>query len=267
MNRCLSLEHDKSGSMQPLLVLQCENSLEGILTAIYEAFVQKKKMSSYKDGDISICIGEGQNMMLFATEMEVKTDLDKAYKTLNAVQKQISFLAYSQVISALCHFSPDRGDAVLGFLICGFAMGSAVTENYANPYVMRVMELARKANNESHNFCGFIRFHDMGRFLYGEVEPKCNVLPLIKEHFDDRYPNEHYVIYDKKRKYALVHKAFGESIFVSGEDWNVDMDGYRDAFEALWKGYFEHIAIEARKNPRCQNNLLPKWYRKNMLEF
>lgn len=255
MNRC------------PSLIMQCENSLEGILTAIYEAFVQKKKMSHFSDGDISISIGEGQNMVLFATEIRVETDLDKAYKTLDAVRRQISFHAYNWTISALCHFAPDRGDAVLGFLIRGFAMGNPVTEDYANPYVMRVMELARKTDNESHNYCGFIRFHDMGRFLYGEVEPKCNVLPLVKEHFDDRYPNEHYVIYDKKRKYALVHRAHGESIFVSGDEWNINLHGHQDAFEELWKSYFEHIAIEERKNPHCQNNLLPKWYRKNMVEF
>ena len=249
------------------LILRCEDSLEGILTAIYDAFVQKKRLPDFEDGDISISIGEGYNMTLFLEEIEVKTDLDKAYKTLNTVQRQISYYAYSQVLSALCHYAPERGNVVLGFLIHGFAKGSCVTEDYANPYVMRVMELARKANNESHNFCGFVRFHDMGRFLYGEVEPKCNVLPLVKEHFDDRYPNEHYVLYDKTRKYALVHKAFGESIFVSGEDWNVNLDGYQDGFESLWKGYFEHIAIEARRNPRCQNNLLPKWYRRNMVEF
>lgn len=253
--------------MEEKMIIQCEDSLEGILTAIYEAFVQKKKMPDFCDGNISIRIGEGVNRMLFSTEIEVKTDMDKAYKTLNAVQKQISYHAYKQIISALCHFAPDRGDAVLGFLIYGFAKGANVTEDYANPYVMRVMELARKANNESHNFCGFIRFHDMGRFLYGEVEPKCDVLPLIKEHFDDRFPNEHYVIYDKKRKYALVHKALQESIFVLGEDWNVNRKGHQDAFEELWKGYFAHIAIEARTNPRCQNNLLPKWYRKSMVEF
>ena len=249
------------------LILLCEDSLEGILSAVYEAFVQKKRMPSFRDGDISISIGEEYNQTLFSTELLVETDLDKAYKTLSAIQRQISFRAYRQVLSALCHFAPDRGDAVFGFLIRGFAMGSRVTEDYANPYVMRVMEFSRKADNEAHNFCGFLRFHDMGRFLYGEMEPKCNILPLIKDHFEDRYPNEHYMIFDQKRKYALLHRAYGESIFIKSEELQIHMEGYEDDFEKLWKGYFENIAIEARRNPRCQNTLLPKWYRKNMVEF
>lgn len=251
----------------PSLILQCEDSVEGILTAIYDAFVEKKKMPSYQDGDISIAIGENLNVNLFAKEVQVKTDLDKAQKTLSAIRSQISYLAYKNIVSALCHFALDRGDAVLGYLVKGFKMGAQVTDALADPYVMRVMELSRKVDNESHLFCGFVRFHDLGKFLYSEVEPKCNVLPQVMEHFEDRYPNEHYVIYDKCRKMALVHPAFSHSFFVYGDAWNVDLSQQQDYFENLWAKYFEHIAIKERKNPRHQNNLLPKWYRKTMVEF
>ena len=40
-----------------------------------------------------------------------------------------------------------------------------------------------------------------------------------------------------------------------------------DAFVGLWKGFFSHIGIHERKNPRCQRSMLPLWYRKNMTEF
>lgn len=251
----------------PSLILQCEDSLEGILTAIYDAFVEKNKMPEYHDGDISIEIGENHTMSLFAKQIQVVTDLDKAQKTLMSIQTKISYLAYKRVLSALCHFDTDRGNAVLGFLIKGFPMGARVTDALADPYVMRVMELSRKVDNESHLFCGFVRFFDLGKFLYSEIEPKCHVLPQIMEHFADRYPNEHYVIYDKKRKVALIHLAFGDSFFVSGDEWNIDLSTQEDYFERLWSQYFKTIAIEERYNPRCQNNLIPKWYRKNMVEF
>lgn len=251
----------------PSLILQCEDSLEGILTAIYDAFVEKNKMSEFQDGDISIVIGENHTMSLFARQLEVITDLDKAQKTLLSIQKKISYLAYKRVVSALCHYDPERGNAVLGFLIKGFPMGARVLEDMANSYVMRVIELSRKVDNESHLFCGFVRFFDLGKFLYSEIEPKCHVLPQIMEHFADRYPNEHYVIYDKKRHVALIHLAYGDSFFVTGDQWNIDLSQHEDYFERLWSQYFKTIAIKERNNPRCQNNLIPKWYRKNMVEF
>ena len=251
----------------PSLILQCEDSLEGILTAIYDAFVEKNKMTEYHDGDISIAIGENHTLSLFARQMEVTTDLNKAQKTLASIQNKISYLAYKRVLSALCHYDMDRANVVLGFLIKGFPMGPKVLEAMADPYVMRVMELSRKVDNESHLFCGFVRFYDLGKFLYSEIEPKCHVLPQIMDHFADRYPNEHYVIYDKKRRVALIHLAFGDSFFVSGDEWNIDMTQHEDYFERLWSQYFKTIAIEERYNPRCQNNLVPKWYRKHMVEF
>ena len=251
----------------PSLILQCEDSLEGILTAIYDAFVEKNKRQEYHDGDISIVIGNSHTMSLFAEEKEVVTDLDKAQKTLSSIQKKISFLAYKKVLSALCHYDLERANTVLGFLIKGFPMGPRVLEDMADPYVMRVIELARKVDNESHLFCGFVRFYDLGKFLYAEIEPKCHVLPQIMDHFADRFPNEHYVICDKKRGVALIHLAFGGSFFVSRDEWNIDLSQQEDYFERLWSQYFKTIAIEERYNPRCQNNLIPKWYRKHMVEF
>ncbi len=251
----------------PSLILQCEDSVEGILTAIYDAFVEKNKMFHFQDGDISIVIGENQDRFLFAEIIEVETDLNKAQKTLVSIQRKISYLAYKRVLSALCHYDSDRGNAVLGFLIKGFPMGAKVIDVLSDPYVMRIMELSRKVDNESHMFCGLVRFHDLGKFLYSEIEPKCNVLPQVLEHFEDRYPNENYVIYDKKKQIALVHPAFRQSFFVYGDKWNVDVNQYVDRFEELWKEYFVHIEIKERHNPHCQNNLLPKWYRKDMIEF
>ena len=156
---------------------------------------------------------------------------------------------------------------MLGFLVKGFPMGARVLEDMADPYVMRVIELSRKVDNESHMFLGLVRFFDLGKFMHAEIEPKCHVLPQIMEHFADRYPNEHYVIYDKKRHVALIHLAFGNSFFVSGDEWNIDLSQHEDYFERLWSQYFKTIAIEERYNPRCQNNLIPKWYRKHMPEF
>ena len=251
----------------PSLILQCEDSLEGILTAIYDAFVEKNKMEEFCEGDIAIAIGENHTLSLFARQIEVETDLDKAQKTLLSIQKKISFAAYKKVLSALCHYDAERGNVVFRFLLKGFKQGGSVLEVLADPNVMRLIELSRKVDNESHLFCGFVRFFDLGKFLYAEIEPKCHVLPQIMEHFSGRYPNEHYVIYDKKRRVALIHLAYGDSFFVAGDAWNIDLNQHEDYFERLWKQYFKTIAIEERYNPRCQNNLVPKWYRKHMIEF
>ena len=41
----------------------------------------------------------------------------------------------------------------------------------------------------------------------------------------------------------------------------------KDEYDDLWKIFFDTIGIDARYNPKCQQTLIPNWYRKNMPEF
>lgn len=44
-------------------------------------------------------------------------------------------------------------------------------------------------------------------------------------------------------------------------------EGEELQFRALWKRFYETVAIKERENPRCQNTFLPKRYRGTMTEF
>ena len=67
--------------MSEQIVLRCEDSLEGIFTALFDAFVCKNKMKAPYTDSISIAAGEGE-MTLFAREIEVQTDAQKVQKTV-----------------------------------------------------------------------------------------------------------------------------------------------------------------------------------------
>lgn len=263
--------------MSEQIVMCCEAHIEGILTAIYDAFVLKKQMTQPYEDNISIAIGDSYTPLLFAREIPITTDPHKAQKTVYAITHQLGFSVYHTIFHALCHYDEERATMVLGYLVRAFAKGSRISEYLTDPYVVRVMELSRKVGNEVQKMKGFLRFRDAGAFLFSQIEPKCDQLPLLQDHFEDRYPRENFVIYDAKREYAMVHPAGKEAFFVYGSQLErflgellgegKEMLHIRDDFEALWKQYFATMAIDARQNERCQNNLLPKWYRKNMLEF
>lgn len=265
--------------MSEQLVLKCEDSITGILTALFDAFVYKNNMPQPYEDSITIAIGDNCNAMLFAREIEVITNEEKAAKTVYAIQNKLGFSVYQTVFYALCHFDEDRATTVLGYLVRAFSKGSRIREYLADPYVVQVMELSRKVGNECQKLLGFTRFRDTGKFLLAEIEPKCDELPVMQEHFADRFPNENFIIFDKKRKYALVHPAFQSCFFVAGiEDGQRnetfsqafgegDVVMQKDSYEQLWRTYFSSMAIGERFNEKCQNTLLPKWYRKHMLEF
>ena len=245
------------------LILRCESSLDGIFTAIYDAFVYKNHIQEANEGwyddTITIEIGEGENYTLFAQIINIETDQRKVQKTVNYIKKRLGYGIYEMVFNALCHFSADRATIVLGFLVRAFKIGQRIIEHMADKYVMEVFELSRKVSNEADKIRGFIRF-----------TPKCDMIPVIMWHFSDRYPGENFVIYDENRQYAVVHPKYGDCFFISYDEYTRlenSIPDRIDGFEQLWRVYFENTDIKERFNPTCQRNLCPKWYRKNMLEF
>lgn len=258
--------------MKDKIYMVCDGTVDGIFTAIYDGFELKNRLygAAYED-NIGIMVSESYETDMFAEYIDTVTDYDKSYKTSSAIRKKIGDTAYRMVLEALSHYDSDRATVVFGFLVRGFRMGKAVTDMLGDRYVIDTMELSRKSSNEAARFIEFTRFKDMGGTLYGVIEPKCDVIPLIGEHFDERYPNENWIIYDRLRKKAAVHRRFEQWLIVSGNE----LDGEylekeyerHDEYEQLWKAFYDALYIRERKNEKCQNNLLPKWYRRHMTEF
>ena len=67
---------------------------------------------------------------------------------------------------------------------------------------------------------------------------------------------------------AAVHKHSMDIIYVEGQDMEKLTEHMQknDEYRQLWQIFFDTIGIEARKNPKCQQNHMPKWYRKYMTE-
>jgi probable DNA metabolism protein len=140
------------------------------------------------------------------------------------------------------------------------------------PAVMAIFELTRKVGNEAHFFREFIRFASLeDRVLVSHIEPKCNILTLIAPNFADRMPSENWMIIDDTRYLAIVHSADTPYYLtpLSQEEYEQlsKTRNQPDIFIDLWKDFFQTIAIEARKNYRCQRTMMPLWYRKNAVEF
>jgi probable DNA metabolism protein len=133
----------------------------------------------------------------------------------------------------------------------------------------------------------FIRFQKAkdGTYL-GVVSPDHNVLPLIIDHFQDRFNDQPWLIYDTKRHYGYYYEATPDS---SGKRENVIRVTFEDEsavpfnlangkldesvmssddqlLQDLWRTYFKAICIRERMNPRKQLNDMPRRYWKYMTE-
>lgn len=258
--------------MKPIRVYQCEDTPEGIFTAIYDA-----GMSGYGHDFIRIQAqtpGLHENIDLFSEYITVETNEEKAQKVLRSVKEKISIEVYKHIMRAVCSVEADKANVIYHYIVYGFALGKKVTKALQIPWVQRVFEINRRVANEVHRYREFIRFQEIQKnppVLLAVFEPQNYILALVTEHFADRLNPEYFVIYDKAHKEAAFHSA-GGNWFVHALDEEecrtLDaLEQQKEDYADLWKVFFEAICIQQRKNENLQRNMLPLRYRKHMTEF
>lgn len=255
--------------MENLYIYRCEDSVEGILTGIYDAWAS---IHRHEENRIEVCGKEWEETRLFAEYITVIPDAEKSEKVQRSVRLRISEEAYEMVMKAILSQDTEKGEVIYRFLLYAFREGARACRSYGNPWVMRLFEAVRNYDNESHHLKGFLRFDAQENgVLVARYAPKNNVLGDLMEHFSDRLNSESFLIFDEKRRIMGVHQK-DSAWFVyrlSPEEAKDFSDTYveEDSYGVLWRIFHRTIAIADRENPGLQRNNLPLRFRPYMTEF
>ena len=295
-----------------------DNTLDGLLTAVFDSFFRKQQ-------DVTL-LAEGEQLPLFADEPHrVVTDSAKAERVWKGLEKHLSREGLHMI--TISWLSEERAlNQPLFNMICkvfkphpltpsprgeGEAFGKegslntllSLERNASDEDVLAVRNTCRRVLHEQLRMKQFIRFQKAkdGTYL-AVVSPDHNVLPLVTSHFQDRFNDQPWLIYDAKRHYGYYYSLTpnpspkGEGNFKSegnfkGEGSNYKVvrvtfedeasvpfdlsNGKMDAdilsendqlFQDLWRTYFKAICIKERMNPKKQLSDMPRRYWKYMTE-
>ncbi|MBQ9119175.1 MAG: TIGR03915 family putative DNA repair protein [Lachnospiraceae bacterium] len=255
---------------KPIRVYQCENSIEGILSGIYQAW---SKAYGHKYIRLSVPdLEESANLEFFCEYFEVTPIPEQAEKVAGTIRNRISVKVYETMIHALLSNRPDKADAVYHMLVGAFRYGESILEHLAEPAVQAVFEMNRYVGNEAHLYNGFLRFEEsVNGVMLARFQPINDLLEVVTPHFENRFSRENFIIYDTGRQKAAFHRAGYP--FVVREVTEAEMQQFMHCserelqFQQFWQTFFETIAIAERENPKLQRNMMPLHYRKYMTEF
>jgi len=169
----------------------------------------------------------------------------------------------------LCYLSQmeNRELSILRFLRMGYKIGPTVTNMLADDVVRAVTNSAKNVQSEVHFFKMLLRFSEYNGALVATIEPKNFVLPMVSAHFCDRFPSEQFLIYDKSHKCAFVYQG-GKKDMIALEHLELPEVGEEEEmYRALWKRFYNTIAIEGRLNPKLRMGHMPKRYWAHLTEF
>lgn len=254
-----------------MLVYTFDHTMDGLLTAVFDAYALHQQPEQL--------IRQGEVLPLFCDELhQVVTADDKAGRVWAGLEKRLK-REVLRLISVSWLSEEKALDTPLFHYIYKVFGQAGIERNFADTDVLYVTNTARRVLHEQLRMKQFIRFQKAkdGTYL-AVVSPDNNVLPLITNHFQDRFGDQPWLIYDARRRYGfyydgetVIHITFayeGALPFdlTSGKLSDEVLSDDDKTFQELWRTYFKAICIRERLNPKKQRSDMPRRYWKYMTE-
>lgn len=242
------------------LIYRYDGSFDGFLTCVFTCYEQKEwplDIVSDRNPQDTLCPAR-----------TVDTDLVKASRVAAVLPQKLSREGAEWVYLGFLSCHPKRELLLLDFIRKGLREGPKIVRMLTDDTVNALSRAVYHLTHEAHLLSGFVRFSDSGGALTSTIEPKNNVLPILSNHFCTRYPGEYFLIYDKTNGLALLHEPEKPGSIIAADEIELPPpDDQELYFRALWKQFYNTIAIEGRYNPRCRMTQCPKRFWKHMTEL
>jgi len=236
-----------------------DGSFAGFLTCVFTAYANKEEPACF--------LGPEEGQAALWPERAVDTDQQKARRVYRSLDRSMGTQGKRLVTYGFLTCLPQRELCLWDFLKLGYERGPAVVRDLTDPRVSVLGKAVQHLTHEVHLLKGFTRFFDQDGALVGEIEPKNRVLPLLRPHFAARYPGETLVLYDRTHQEALFCQKGKWAIVPLDQFSLAPPEGGELDYRALWRRFYDTIAIEGRYNPKCRMTQMPKRYWGTMTEF
>jgi len=241
----------------------------GLLTAVFDAYSKKWNVSGF-----AVIDRESQSDF-FAEKAIVVTDEVKAQRVWLGLKKIIPKENCMQLYR--CYLSEIPGMELTIFSCIRFYFSGFDSPHlaYGNPDVLKISQTSKMVYREKHRMEAFVRFQRTADDLYyAGIEPDFNVIPLLNQHFAERYADQSWLIYDIRRKYGIYYdQEKVEEITLNFSNENGGKTAVKDVFhdsetlyQELWQNYFKNVNIPSRRNIKLHVQHVPKRYWKHLIE-
>jgi len=249
-----------------------DGTMNGLLTAVFDAFALHEQPQQL--------LMKGDALPLFCDHTyQVTTDGEKACRVWVGLEKRLPREAMKLISVSWLSELRELNQPLFLYICKVFRQGN-IARNFSDVDVLAVTNIARRVLHEQLRMKQFIRFQKAkdGTYL-AVVSPDHNVLPIIIDHFQDRFNDQPWLIYDAHRHYGYYYDGKAAPIRITFESeaavpfdltngkLDADILSNDDAlFQQLWRTYFKAICIKERMNPKKQLSDMPRRYWKYMTE-
>jgi probable DNA metabolism protein len=239
-------------------ILETDGSFEGLLTAVFRVYATRR----LPDGIMSA--GNGQRG-LFDNHTRIDTDPAIADRVWTGLKRHLGVRQRQRLFQAHLSGQADVETLILLRIVEAIPGCRGLAPAVDLSVGIRIHQLSQKVRREAHRMKGFIRFQRTGDGSYlALIAPRFDVLPLIRRHFEIRYADQDWMIYDTTRKYGLGYnrKKTREIRLESNAlaAFEREVDAQEQICKMLWRRYYDAATIRSRANPVLHRRQLPRRY-------
>ena len=253
---------EASSSSAGRRVFETDGSFEGLLSAIFKAYTDPVPPDAIEPS------GRGQRE-LFVQPMTIDTDPAIADRVWKGLKKHVGAKRRRKLLDA--YLSGNAGAETMIYQVVADAIaarrGRSVTPHLST--FIQIDKLSRQVRLEAHRMKGLIRFEQTGEDGYlALVAPRYDVLPLVRRHFESRFADQRWIIYDTRRNYGLAYDGRHTQALrmdVSALTASCRND-HEQLCQSLWQNYYAAVNVQVRNNPRLHLSKLPRRYWRYLTE-
>ncbi|MFK7952203.1 MAG: TIGR03915 family putative DNA repair protein [Ekhidna sp.] len=249
-------------------LLLYDGTTNGFFTAIFEVYERKidqptiQRVDRYAKG-------------LFDEPFVVITDAKKAERVIAGLKEKTPKGIVGMLVKVLHSEFSDAEEVVFQVAKLAFSLKGRMGMDYRNDSILRMKQINKMMSREIHRMHAFVRFQKTADDIYAStILPDFDVIPFIGDHFEKRYADQQWLIYDTKRNYGLFYDLNEmQTITLYNTEWvasnkiskSVLAEGEK-VFRDGWARYFHATCIQERKNMRLHLQHVPHRYWKYLPE-
>lgn len=227
-----------------------DGTFDGFLCCVYKYY--------YSNFNPVKIVSEDEAESSFFQFVTVVTDAGKAEKVKKAICSKISPHTFNFMRECMLCYEKEKEYHMLWYIIKGFKVGAGIYNMISDEDVSLLRKYHRHLEREKHLYLGILRFYKSEEVYISVIKPKNKIIPLIANHFVQRFSNQSFMIYDYSNKQAFLYDNKHGEIVEADNIQLPEIDENEENMQKLWKLFYDTIAIKERNNPKCRMNFMPK---------
>ena len=235
-----------------------DGSFDGLLTVIYMAY-------NDRESEMLRVSAKAEQLILALDDIHVITDFSKARRVEKSICEKLSQNFLNNIRTCFLSNDKNKDTVIIHTIYKALKQGEEIL-NSLDEHAFYMNKLVKQVLNERHKYLGLLRFKEMkDGTMFSTIEPKNNVLPILISHFKNRMKKEKFAIFDRRRKTIVYYDGKKAEIFFV-ESLEIEWSDEEIEYSELWKTFHKSISIKERENKKLQQNNLPKYYWKHLVE-